>query len=256
MAGHIAQGLAESLFGLVIHQLRQPGAPFLMGVGSAVLDLVTAQSSYNDLGYLLGYMALVEMAKWLDIPNWGNAGTSDSQVLDAQAGMEATQITFLAMQAGSNLAHDVGYLDFGMTGSLEEIVLVDEFIAMNRRLLAGIEVTRETLAVEAIAEAGPGGHFMTSEHTYRHMRDAQWRPTILNRYGRDKWQAEGSQDLAERARRKALHLLATHEVPPLPPALRRAGGGTHRGFPGPGRVEPDLTDTPRSFQEEQTSWRL
>ena len=234
VAGHIAQGLAESLFGLVIHQLRQPGAPFLLGVGSAVLDLVTAQSSYNDLGYLHGYMALVEMAKWLDIPNWGNAGTSDSQALDAQAGMEATQITFLAMQAGSNLAHDVGYLDFGMTGSLEEIVLVDEFISMNRRLLGGIEVTRETLAIDAIAETGPGGHFMTSEHTYRHMRDAQWRPTILNRYGRDKWEAEGSQDLAERARRKALHLLATHEVPPLSPALAARVEQLVAAFPGPG----------------------
>jgi trimethylamine--corrinoid protein Co-methyltransferase len=234
VAGHTAQGLAESLFGLVIHQLRQPGAPFMLGVGSAVLDLVTAQSSYNDLGYLLGYMALVEMAKWLDIPNWGNAGTSDSQVLDAQAGMEATQITFLAMQAGSNLAHDVGYLDFGMTGSLEEIVLVDEFIAMNRRLLGGIEVTRETLAIDAIAETGPGGHFMTSEHTYRHMRDAQWRPTILNRYGRDKWQAEGSQDVAERARRKALHLLATHEVPPLSPPLAARIEELVAAFPGAG----------------------
>ena len=105
--------------------------------------------------------------------------------------MEATQLTFLAMQAGSNLSHDVGYLDFGLTGSLEEIVLVDEFISMNRRLLAGIEVNRETLALDAIAEVGPGGHFMTSEHTYRHMRDVQWRPTILNRYGRDKWEAEG-----------------------------------------------------------------
>ncbi len=101
VAGHTVQGLAESLFGLVMHQLRKPGAPFLVGVGSAVLDLATAQSSYNDLGYLMGYMCAVEMAKWLDLPNWGNAGTSDSEVLDAQAGMEATQIAFLAMQAGS-----------------------------------------------------------------------------------------------------------------------------------------------------------
>ncbi|MHB0979473.1 MAG: trimethylamine methyltransferase family protein [Thermoleophilia bacterium] len=218
-AGHLAQGVAESLFGLVIHQLHRPGAPFLFGVGSAVLDMLTAQSSYNDLGYLLGYMGLVEMAKWLDIPNWGNAGTSDSQVVDAQAGMEATQITFLAMQAGSNLAHDVGYLDFGLTGSLELIVIVDEFIAMNRRLLNGIQVDRDTLAVAAIAETGPGGHYMTSDHTYRHMRGVQWRPTILNRYGREKWEAEGSLDLAAKANRKAREILATHEVPALPAGL-------------------------------------
>jgi len=216
VAGHTAQGTAESLFGLVVHQLRRPGAPFLFGIGPAVLDLVTAQSSYNAVEYLMTYLCAVEMAKWLDIPNWGYAGTSDSQTLDAQAGMEATQLTFLAMQAGSNLSHDVGYLDFGLTGSLEEIVMVDEFIAMNRRLLGGIDVDRDTLAVEAVAETGPGGHYMTSDHTYRYMREVQWRPTILNRYGRDKWLQEGGQDLAERARRKALHLLDAHEVPPLP----------------------------------------
>jgi trimethylamine--corrinoid protein Co-methyltransferase len=217
VAGHTTQGVAESLFGLVIHQLRKPGAPFLFGIGPAVLDLVTAQSSYNAVEYLMTYMCAVEMAKWLDIPNWGYAGTSDSQLLDAQAGMEATQVTFLAMQAGSNLSHDVGYLDFGLTGSLEEIVVVDEFIAMNRRLLNGIQVDRDTLAVEAIAETGPGGHYMTSDHTYRHMRGVQWRPTILNRYGREKWEAEGSLDLAAKANRKAREILATHEVP-APPA--------------------------------------
>ena len=217
VAGHVAQGVAESLFGLVIHQLRKPGAPFLFGIGTAVLDITTAQSSYNDLGYLTGYMCAVEMAKWLDIPNWGNAGTSDSQVLDAQAGMEATQITFLAMQAGSNLAHDVGYLDFGLTCSLEEIVVVDEFIAMSRRLLEGVSVDRDTLAVETIAKVGPGGHFMASKHTRRNMREVRWQPGILNRQGREGWLADGGLDLAAKARAKAVHLLATHEVPPLPP---------------------------------------
>jgi trimethylamine--corrinoid protein Co-methyltransferase len=138
--------------------------------------------------------------------------------------MEATQITFLAMQAGSNLAHDVGYLDFGLTCSLEEIVVVDEFIAMNRRLLRGIEVDRETLAVETIAQAGPGGHVMGSKHTRRHMREVQWRPTILNRQGRDNWLADGGLDLAAKARAKAIDLLATHEVPPLPPRVAAAAG--------------------------------
>jgi len=222
VAGHTAQGVAESLFGLVIHQLRRPGAPFLFGIGSAVLDIATAQSSYNDLGYQIGYMCAVEMAKWLDIPNWGNAGTSDSQVLDAQAGMEANTMTFLAMQAGSNLAHDVGYLDFGLTGSLEGIVIVEEFIASNRRLLRGIDIDRDTLAVDVIAETGPGGHYMGSKHTRRHMRDVQWRPTLLNRDGRETWLAGGGLDLAAKARLKAADLLATHEVQPLPAHMAAA----------------------------------
>jgi trimethylamine--corrinoid protein Co-methyltransferase len=234
VAGHTAQGVAECLFGLVLHQLRRPGAPFLFGIGSAVLDIATAQSSYNDLGYLTGYMCAVEMAKWLDIPNWGNAGTSDSMVPDAQAGMEAAQITFLAMQAGSNLAHDVGYLDFGLTCSLEQIVIVDEAIALNRRLLGGVPVDRESLAVETIAQVGPGGHFMGSKHTRRHMREVQWRPGILNRVGRDAWVAEGSLDLAAKARAKAADLLATHEVPPLPPDVAAAAARVVADFAAAG----------------------
>lgn len=219
VAGHTVQGVAESLFGLVLHQLRRPGAPFLFGIGPAVLDMVTAQSSYNAIEYLMTYLCAIEMAKWLDLPNWGYAGTSDSQVVDAQMGIEIAELTFLAMQAGSNLNHDVGYLDFGLTGSLEAIVIVDEFVDMNRRLLRGISLDRDTMALDAIAEAGPGGHYMTSEHTYRHLRESQWRPTILNRRGRDKWEADGSPDLREKARRKAVDLLANHQVEPLPAAL-------------------------------------
>ena len=215
VAGHIAQGVAESLFGLVIHQLRQPGAPFLFGIGPAVLDMATAQSSYNSPEYLMAYLGAIEMARWLDLPNWGYGGTSDAQLVDAQAGLEAGELTLLSMMAGSNLNHDVGYLDYGMTGALELIVIVDEFVAMNRRLLAGITVDRETLGLDVIAQTGPGGDFLSTKHTARHLRKAQWRPTIINRKGYERWLEDGGVDLREQARRKALRLLAEHAVAPL-----------------------------------------
>jgi len=215
VAGHTAQGMAESLFGLVVHQLHRPGAPFVFGVGPSVFDMVTAQAMYNSPEYLLTYMCAVEMSQWLDLPNWGYGGTSDSQVLDAQAGMEMGEVTLLSMLAGSNLNHDVGYLDFGLTASVEGMVITDEFIDLNRKVVEGIEVSKETLAVDAIADVGPGGHFMTSEHTYKHMRSGQWRPSVFNRKGQDKWEEEGSVDLREAARRKALKLLEEHEVAPL-----------------------------------------
>ncbi len=215
VAGHLAQGVAESLFGLVVHQLRKAGAPFIFGIGPAVLDMATAQSSYNAPEYLMTYLGTIEMARWLDLPNWGYGGTSDAQLVDAQAGMEAGELTLLAMMAGSNLNHDVGYLDFGMSGALELVVIVDEFIAMNRRLLAGITVDRETLGLEVIAKTGPGGDFLSTKHTAKHMRAAQWRPTIINRKGFERWLEDGGADLREQARRKALRLLAQHTPPPL-----------------------------------------
>jgi trimethylamine---corrinoid protein Co-methyltransferase len=219
VAGHTAQGVAESLFGLVIHQLRRPGAPFLFGIGPAVLDMATSQSSYNAPEYLMGYVCAVEMARWLELPNWGYGGTSDSQVVDAQAGMEIAELALLCLAAGSNLNHDVGYLDFGLTASLELIVIMDEYISLNRRLFAGVEVSPETLAVETIRQVGPGGDFLSSRHTAKHVRTAQWRPTIINRQGYVRWQEEGGLDLREKARRKALKLLETHQPEPLAAAV-------------------------------------
>jgi len=230
VAGHTAQGTAESLFGLVIHQLRRPGAPFIYGIGPAVLDMATSQSSYNAPEFLMTYLCTVEMARWLDLPNWGYGATTDSQVLDAQAGMEAGEMALLSLASGSNLNHDVGYLDFGLTGALETLVAADEFIGKLRRLFAGVEVTPETLAVETIAEVGPAGEFLSADHTARHVRSGQWRPTILNRQSHPDWVAEGELDLAEKARRKAGQLLADHEPAPLDGDVARKIDALADGF--------------------------
>jgi trimethylamine--corrinoid protein Co-methyltransferase len=215
VAGHVAQGTAESLLGLVVQQLYRPGAPFVFGIGPAVLDMNTMQSSYNAPEYLMGNLCAIEMARWLDLPNWGYSGTTDSQVIDAQAGMEAAEVTFMALATGSNLNHDIGYLDYGMTGSLELIVITDEYLSMNRKIFAGVEVTPETLAVDVVRAVGPGGDFLAHRHTAKNVRKGQWRPTIINRQGHVRWEEEGGLDLREKARRKALKILETHQPEPL-----------------------------------------
>ena len=211
--------MAEALFGLVMHQLRAPGAPFVIGQGPNTLDMATSQSSYNSPEFVRAYACEVEMAKWLDIPNWGFSGHTDAQVVDAQAGMEADEITKLSMQLGANLNHDVGYMDFGLSGSLAAVVLVAEFIARNRRLLAELEVSDETLAVDVLKAVGPGGDYLGQRHTRRHLRSSQWRAQLLNRASHDRWLEGGGLDVTEKARRKARELLATHEVPALPAEL-------------------------------------
>jgi trimethylamine--corrinoid protein Co-methyltransferase len=214
-AGQITLGVAEALFGLVMHQLRAPGAPFVIGQGPNVLDMATAQSMYNAPEFVRAYACEVEMAKWLDLPNWGFSGHTDAQLIDAQAGMEADELNKLSLQLGSNLNHDCGYLDFGLTGSFEELVMVDEFIARDRRLLAEIEVSPETLAVDVLVKVGPGGDFLSQRHTTRHLRSGQWRPRLLNRMSHDRWLENGGLDLTQKAHRRALELLATHEAPAL-----------------------------------------
>ncbi len=219
IAGQLTQALAEYFLGMVFHQLVRPGAPLVFGVAPLVLDLATMQAWYGAVEVNLAHTAVVEIARWLDQPNWGYAGYTDAHCFDAQAGLELAESTLLDMLAGSNLSHDVGYMSFGLAASLEQVVVTDEFIAMNRRLLAGVEVDEETLAVEVIKAVGAAGDFVGQRHTRRHCRTDQWRPTILNRATRRNWEAGGSPDLREAARQKALHILAAHSVPALPAEL-------------------------------------
>ncbi len=216
LAGHVAQGLAECFCGLVIHQLKAPGAPFLMGIGPAVLDMATAECSYNAPEYLMAYMGMVEMSHYYNLPNWGYAGTSDSQIPDEQAAFEAGLLTFMAALAGSNLNHDVGYLDFGRTGSLDMIVLLDEIISQVRRMQNGIPVDDDHLAVSVIRDVGWEGHFLTHDHTLKHLRATQWRPKLLNRKGYENWATEGRLTFRQKARQRLQKILATHQPPPLP----------------------------------------
>jgi trimethylamine--corrinoid protein Co-methyltransferase len=215
IAGHVVQGLAECFFGLVIHQLAAKGAPFLMGIGAAVLDMSTSQCSYNAPEYLMSYMAMVEMSNYLDIPNWGYAGTSDSQIPDMQAVYEAGLETFMAAMAGSNLNHDIGYLDFGLTGSLEMIVIMDEVIDQVRRIQKGIPVNDDTCAVPVIGEGAVQGQFLTHPHTMKHLRSVQWRPRMLLRTGHEKWVKDGSTSLLDRARTRLEAILDSHRTESL-----------------------------------------
>ena len=216
IAGHVAQGLAECFCGLVIHQLKASGAPFIMGMGPAVLDMITGQCSYNAPEYLLAYLAIIEMSHYYNLPNWGYAGTSDAQIPDEQATFEAGLLTFLSAMAGSNLNHDVGYLDFGRTGSLEMIVILNEIIDQVRRLCRGIPVDDEMLAVEVIQEVGADGNFLAHLHTLHHLQSTQWRPDLISRVGYEKWQSSGSSSLLERAQKQLQQTLQDHQPVPIP----------------------------------------
>jgi trimethylamine--corrinoid protein Co-methyltransferase len=220
IAGHVTQGLAESLCGLVIHQLKAEGAPFIMGMGPAVMDMLTAQSSYNAPEYYLAYMAAIEMSHDYDLPSWGYAGTSDAQIPDGQATFEAGLCTFLSATVGANLNHDVGYLDFGRTASLEMVVILDELIGQIKRLREGISVNEETLALGVMEQVGVNGYFLSHPHTMKHLSTTQWRPKLISRLGYDRWQETGGSTLLDRAAMRLKEILETHQ--PLPLAAEKA----------------------------------
>ncbi len=222
LAGAMALGIAENLAGLVIHQLVRPGAPFLFGPNVSALDMKSAVVSYGCPEWSLTQAALADMRDELyGLPIWAFGGATDAKVVDAQAGAEAMFSIATAMLARCNLIHDVGYLEYGSTSSLEMVTVADELIAMARHFVRGIPVTQETLALEPlqrVQSADAGGIFLTDDHTFDHFQDALFLPELLDRSRYDTWVADGRRDLFQRSNTKARDILATHQPQPEMPA--------------------------------------
>jgi trimethylamine--corrinoid protein Co-methyltransferase len=122
----------------------------------------------------------------------------------------------MAAMGGSNLNHDLGYLDFGRTGSLEMVVILDEIIGQVRRMQRGIPVSDEQLAVNVIREVASGEQFITHDHTLEHLRTTQWRPKLFNRMGFEKWEQSGRRRLLQRAQQRLADLTQEYQAPPMP----------------------------------------
>jgi len=215
LAGALALGNAECLVGLVLTQLVRPGTPFLYGMNIAALDMKSAIVSYGAPEWPTGMVAWTDIARYYDLPVWGAAGATDSKVVDAQAGVEAAISIMAAFLTRCNLVHDVGYIEYGTTSSMEMLVIADEIIRDVRFIMGGVEVSERTLAREAIHRAKPGGGFLADDHTLDNWRWAQWRPMLIDRMRYDRWVKQGSKDMTTRANGRAREILAEHEVPPL-----------------------------------------
>jgi len=219
LAGAIAQANAEILTGLVVHQLVKPGAPFVFGAGMSPMDMSSMQPTYSSPEAMVSQAGLCQLGRCLyDLPTWGFAGCSAAKLCDEQAVNEAGTYIMMAGWMGNNLVHDVGYLEFGLTYSFDLLVICDEIIGQVRRMMEGIRVDREYLAVEAVKRVGPGGHFLEDAHTMEHFRE-NWQPGITDRRTYDAWKAKGAITMGRRAKEKVQHILQQHKPQPLPVAV-------------------------------------
>lgn len=218
LAGAVALGNAEMLSGLVMHQLKNPGAPFLYGHGVHNLDMKTMVSAYGSPEYQLARVMAAEMGRFYGLPVWGYAAHSDSKVIDGQAAVDAQFSVQVALLAGTNLNHDVGYLESGLTNSPEMMVLTDEIISMNRAFVQGVQIDAETLALDVIHQVGPGGQFMNTDHTLGHWRQL-WAPRLFDRQRLERWETRGAKDINQRLREKTITILDSYSVEPLPDSV-------------------------------------
>ena len=215
IAGAIVQGLADNLVALLLSQLKKEGAPFILGIGMALMDMKTNITSYGAPEHSLGYAAGVDLGHYLNLPTFGTAGVTDSKVVDQQAAIEAAISCYSSALSGANLIHDIGFLESGMTGSLEHLIMGNEIIGMVRRIISGVQVNKETLAVDVLDEVGPGGHFLGSEHTSNNFRKEIWFPSVMDRQNFSNWKKQGEKTMTERLNEKAKKILAEHNPEPL-----------------------------------------
>ncbi len=230
VAGTLALTTAEVLFGLVLTQLVKPGASIVLKPDTDVFDMRTTQCTYGSPEQNLGKVAMVQMARHYNLPIYGLGGGVEGKVPDAEAASEAMMSMLLNGLAGMTLSQSLGTLAWGLYGSPEMVVICDELAHMIKRVLTGITINDDTLAVDVIREVGYGGSFLQHDHTARHFRQELYFPNLFRRQTIDQWQKSGGKMIHEVAHERVQDILAKAGPVPLSPgadaelerALRKA----------------------------------
>ena len=216
LAGTLVVQTVDTLSGVMLTQIANPGTPVLFGSVATNTDL-------RNLNYLAGSIEMgllnaagAQMAQFYQLPFYATGGMTDSKSLDAQSGYESALTNLLCALSGANFIHDAaGLMEFAMTVSYEKYVIDNEILGMVMRAVEGIKVDDDTLALDLIKQAGPGGNFVAARHTRHFMRSEHYRPSLSDRNSRDEWLSKGGKETWERASEIVKGLLAEpkHSLP-------------------------------------------
>ncbi|MFC2021415.1 trimethylamine methyltransferase family protein [Chloroflexota bacterium] len=200
LAGNLLIQTVDTLMGVFLSQIVNPGTPVIAGSVATNIDL-------RNLRYLAGSIEMgllnaggAQMAQYYKLPFYATGGMTDSKVLDSQSGYESSMTNLLCALAGANFIHDAaGLMEFALTVCYEKFVIDNEILGMVMKAVEGIKVTDETLAFDLIKEVGPGGNFVTAKHTRHFMRNEHYQPSLSDRESRQDWETAGSQTNWEKA---------------------------------------------------------
>lgn len=220
MAATLVIAVADSLVGLVAGQLVRKGSGFVMGGLISTMDMSSTILSYGAAELSLLSAGLTAVARYMKIPMFSTGGCTDSKVIDTQMGLEAAFSILVAGLSGANLIHDCSYMEYGATSSLELMTMDDEIIGMVKRILEGVKVDDEHLALDVINKVGPGGHYLAEDHTMAHFREF-WSSSLINRLRYDGWKAEGSKTMGQRVKEKTQDIINNHKPEPKPDHVLR-----------------------------------
>jgi trimethylamine--corrinoid protein Co-methyltransferase len=222
LAGLLSQTNAEILSGIVIAELLNPGAPVLYGTVSAGSDPRTGNIALGGPETGLINVAHGQMARYYEIPSRGTGGVTDAIDLGVQSGIEQATTLTLAALAGINFIYYAAgpHIESTKTVSYEQLIIGDELCGIVSRILQGIEVNEDSLAVDVTKAVGPEGMFISQRHTLEHFQE-NFIPKIMNRDGRETWERKGSKTIQDISREAIARILATHHPKPLEPDVDR-----------------------------------
>ncbi len=217
LAGSLVQHNAEFLSGLVMAQLANPGAPVIYGGSPTTLDQRYATARLGAIETVMLGCSYTQIGKYYGLPTHMYLGLSDTKIVDAQCGFESGIGIVLGALAGINVISGPGMLNFESCQSLEKLVIDNTICGMALRLVDGVRVDDETLAVDLIRKVGPGGMYLAEKHTLEWFRKEQFIPSdLIDRQEQKAWKAAGSKDIVQRAREVVEKTLKEHEPEPLP----------------------------------------
>jgi trimethylamine--corrinoid protein Co-methyltransferase len=217
LAGTLVITVAELLAGLVLTQLVRPGTPVRLMAYPSIIDQRYSCFTFACPEKVLMAAAMAQMFRYYGVPHAIHGATTRANVLDAQAGYETGIFNlFTALSGGEVIIECISSaLEDTVLSVYEQAVVGNEICDMIKRMLRGIDVNPQTLAVDVIKEIGPGGQFLTHPHTLEHFRHENWDGKLSNRAARDEWLENGGLDIRAKAREEVKRIFATHHPKPL-----------------------------------------
>jgi len=220
LAGALTQQNAEALAGMAFVQLVEPGAPVIYGGFTSNVDMKTGAPAFGTPEYTKAALIGAQLARRYQVP-FRSSNVNASNAPDAQAVYESQMSLWAAVMGHANFVHHaLGWLEGGLSASFEKFILDAEMIQMMAEFLKPVKVNAAELALEAIQDVGPGGHFFSTAHTLERYERAFYRPLVSDWRNFETWCEDGAADATRRAHHLYKRLLKEYRQPPLDPAVR------------------------------------
>jgi trimethylamine--corrinoid protein Co-methyltransferase len=223
VAGTLTQVLAEVLAGVAYSQLIRPGAPVIMGAFVTSIDMNSGAPTFGTPEAAHITYGAGQLARRLGLPYRSGGSFCGSKLPDAQAGYETANSLNTALLAGVNfMLHACGWLEGGLVSSYEKFVLDADQLGILHKMAEGVDMSETGQAMDAIAEVGPGGHYLGCAHTHANFQTAFWRSGVLDYKPYETWADEGSRDSQALASAKVRQMLGDYQAPAIDPGVRES----------------------------------